>query len=446
MPLPLILAGAAVLAAGYGVKKGIDAHSDFGEAGDINKRAVARVDKAQESLSKSRHDAQEAISRLGGEKLDVYQNSIIPFVESFQKIKKIEAEGLKGIDSNLALPDASDAAKLAASASSMKDVVAGGLAALGTGGLAGLAAFGSVGLLGSASTGTAIASLSGVAATNATLAWLGGGSLAAGGFGAAGGVAVLGGIVAGPVLAIGGIVAASKAEAAKEDAYANRAHSQLVAEELGLAAELSEGIRVRVEEVYQVLSGLNKRFVPFLEGIQCLIEEEPVRQEKARKRKIRDLSENLVQLEGALGQYIDSKNGFWNRIRYFFMSNPYEHRFSAVCDSFYDDSVTVLAAESVFLKKMEGKITPASAKEYVDTLKVKLKNALEAVEVGEIRFDLMSEEDKKGVFFAFSIAKVMRDICEAPLITKEGVLTAESRQVVISGRKELDQISVEMKA
>lgn len=45
--------------------------------------------------------------------------------------------------------------------------------------------------LGHASTGTAISSLSGVAATSAKLAWLGGGSLAAGGFGVAGGTAVL---------------------------------------------------------------------------------------------------------------------------------------------------------------------------------------------------------------------------------------------------------------
>jgi hypothetical protein len=44
---------------------------------------------------------------------------------------------------------------------------------------------------GAASTGTAISSLGGIAATNATLAWFGGGSLAAGGFGMAGGSVVL---------------------------------------------------------------------------------------------------------------------------------------------------------------------------------------------------------------------------------------------------------------
>ena len=53
-----------------------------------------------------------------------------------------------------------------------------------------------------ASTGTAIATLSGAAATNATLAFFGGGSLAAGGLGMAGGTAVLGGLVAGPALCV----------------------------------------------------------------------------------------------------------------------------------------------------------------------------------------------------------------------------------------------------
>lgn len=50
---------------------------------------------------------------------------------------------------------------------------------------------------GTASTGTAISTLSGAAATNATLAWLGGGALAAGGGGTAAGSALL--AMAGPI-------------------------------------------------------------------------------------------------------------------------------------------------------------------------------------------------------------------------------------------------------
>lgn len=68
-------------------------------------------------------------------------------------------------------------------------------------------------VIGTASTGTAISALSGIAATNAALAWLGGGTLAAGGAGIAGGSLILG--LFGPIgwsiaglSTIGGIITA----------------------------------------------------------------------------------------------------------------------------------------------------------------------------------------------------------------------------------------------
>lgn len=73
-------------------------------------------------------------------------------------------------------------------------------------GLAVGATWSAVGVLATASTGTAISTLSGVAATNATLAWFGGGSLATGGLGMAGGTAVLGGLVAVPAIIIIGLI------------------------------------------------------------------------------------------------------------------------------------------------------------------------------------------------------------------------------------------------
>ncbi len=62
---------------------------------------------------------------------------------------------------------------------------------------------GAVTMCGTASTGTAISTLSGAAAKSATLAWLGGGSLAAGGFGMYLGNIVLIGISIVGVLLVG---------------------------------------------------------------------------------------------------------------------------------------------------------------------------------------------------------------------------------------------------
>ena len=86
----------------------------------------------------------------------------------------------------------------------------GGLGGAAVGTAGGFAAAGAttaaVMALGTASPGTAIASLSGAAATNATLAALGGGAIAAGGGGMALGTALLGGATLGVGLLVGGII------------------------------------------------------------------------------------------------------------------------------------------------------------------------------------------------------------------------------------------------
>lgn len=73
-------------------------------------------------------------------------------------------------------------------------------AGLGAGSALAMGSWALVSLVGTASTGTAIAGLTGVAATNATLAWFGGGALAAGGAGMAGGTLVLGGLFVVPLI------------------------------------------------------------------------------------------------------------------------------------------------------------------------------------------------------------------------------------------------------
>lgn len=85
------------------------------------------------------------------------------------------------------------------------DIASSSAKGLGAGVSTALGAWAIVGTFGTASTGTAISTLSGVAATNATLAYLGGGSLAVGGGGIAAGTAVLGGLVAIPVLVLTGV-------------------------------------------------------------------------------------------------------------------------------------------------------------------------------------------------------------------------------------------------
>lgn len=80
----------------------------------------------------------------------------------------------------------------------VKDVPEGQSVAIGAiaGAAGAIGVFTLVGTFGVASTGVAISSLAGAAATSATLAALGGGSLAAGGAGMLGGICILGGVTA----------------------------------------------------------------------------------------------------------------------------------------------------------------------------------------------------------------------------------------------------------
>ena len=83
------------------------------------------------------------------------------------------------------------------------------------GGAAGVAAaagaYAAVSSFATASTGAAIGGLSGIAARNATLAWLGGGTLASGGGGIAAGASTLLGISLAPLVIVPGVVMSVKA-------------------------------------------------------------------------------------------------------------------------------------------------------------------------------------------------------------------------------------------
>lgn len=138
----------------------------------------------------------------GLRRMNLYYTTLVPFCEAFLRLKNVDLGALEEI--TLPSPTTFSAAE---SAGPTRTAAVHGLAAavggavLGAG--AGSAAFAGVGAFAAASTGTPISSLAGAAATNATLAWLGGGSLATGGGGIAAGTAVLTGVTATPVVVVG---------------------------------------------------------------------------------------------------------------------------------------------------------------------------------------------------------------------------------------------------
>lgn len=127
-----------------------------------------------------------------------FDDDLAPFAQLFARIRNCDIQALD-VMNRVPAVGAINPQTRALSMHAVKGLatVASGLA---TGAGAGALTFAAVGAFATASTGTAIGTLSGAAATSATLAWLGGGSLAAGGLGVAGGTAVLTGVVALPAL------------------------------------------------------------------------------------------------------------------------------------------------------------------------------------------------------------------------------------------------------
>ncbi|GAB0051833.1 hypothetical protein YGH009_06380 [Helicobacter pylori] len=192
MPLPFILAGVALAAAGYGVKKGIDALDADCEADEFIKKAEGLKEEAAKKAESAESDCRHAFARFGEKKLHVLSHTVPNFLDHFHRLKRstiiIEGVNMQDIQGQV-----SDAQKITNQYREVDFFDASG-AVIGSAAAGVLAAYGAytgVGLLASTAGGVAIAELSGVAATNATLAWLGGGALSVGGFGMVGGMAVL---------------------------------------------------------------------------------------------------------------------------------------------------------------------------------------------------------------------------------------------------------------
>ena len=206
MPLPLFLGIVAAIAGVTGVGAGIHGGVKMMEANDIMKDAKAQHERNLarfESSNKTTTSTMDSVGKLELEILSSFKtfSDIIEKIQNRPKFKDLKIGDLK-------LPEY-DPAKLK-EVSVGAGVLLGGIGGAAVGTAGGFAAAGAttaaVMALGTASTGTAIASLSGVAATNATLAALGGGAIAAGGGGMALGTAVLGGATLGIGLLVGGII------------------------------------------------------------------------------------------------------------------------------------------------------------------------------------------------------------------------------------------------
>ncbi|MFG2298990.1 hypothetical protein [Streptomyces sp. NPDC048603] len=144
----------------------------------------------------------------------VYDTALVPFQEAFTRLKHVDLAELAPVDrSGPGVADVELRELQHVAAAAVASLAGGAVAGAGVGAVA----YAAVGAFATASTGTAISGLSGAAATSATLAWLGGGSLAAGGGGVAAGTMVMGALVAGPALLAAGVLLEWRGRAVKSE-------------------------------------------------------------------------------------------------------------------------------------------------------------------------------------------------------------------------------------
>ena len=275
MPLPLVFIGIAAVAGATGVGATVRAGEDQSHAKMINNNANQKIEFAANRLDYLRKQCGSSLQKLGEEKIFVLNNGIDDFLTYFSKIKNVDFTESEGImELNKLHIDQKEFDELAEMTKFSFSLVQGGVTGAAGGSLAAFGAYSAATTFATASTGTAIASLSGAAASNATLAFFGGGSLAAGGLGMAGGAAVLGGLVAGPALLVMGIIIGAKAGKTLQEAYANDAKANEIWEELKKAAEQCIAIRRRGYMFYTLLAKLDAYLYPLNQEMKRIIENE----------------------------------------------------------------------------------------------------------------------------------------------------------------------------
>lgn len=272
VPLFIGMAAAAGTAGvGMAAKGSLDQHT----ANQLNDNSGARIRWAANNLEKLRRQCSDSLNALGKEKVIILDGSVQRFLDAFQQLKNVDFTAPEGLDElNKLRIDKAAFAELKTMGNIASSLLEGGVTGAASGALAAFGAYSAASALATASTGTAISALSGVAASNATLAFFGGGSLAAGGLGMAGGAAVLGGLVAGPALLVMGVIIGAKGGKNLEEAKTQSAEASKYCEQMMAGADQCVAIRRRSYMFHALLARLDAKFLPSILEMDNIIKTE----------------------------------------------------------------------------------------------------------------------------------------------------------------------------
>lgn len=268
--IPVILIGIGAATGGSGVALGGKGALDLKDARERLKKAEKRYERGRARTESSLKETNAQLAGLGALQEQALVDVVMRMGDFLRRHEKQVRE------SERLLVDGVDARMTQVPGLRGLDIdavswIGGALgsAAAGAGTSAGVAA--AAGTWGVASTGTAITGLSGAAAESATLAFLGGGSLASGGGGMALGATALNFVTIGPALLVGGLAVKGQGAKALTDAKKYEAKIAVALADLDRTCALLDAVQARADEIRDLLGGLVSRAVETLD----LLESEP---------------------------------------------------------------------------------------------------------------------------------------------------------------------------
>lgn len=267
--IPLVLIGTGTLtgggglyAGGRGAHKMRKARKQIAEAVDAYEAERQRTEKAADATN-------EALRAYGAEQEAALRDVVVRMAEFIRRNQRHVNESLKllvdGVE--VEVNECGEAGGLGPSAVSF-------LVSLATAGTTGVGAAAgttaAVTAFGAASTGTSIGALSGAAAESATLAALGGGSLATGGGGMALGATALNFVTVGPALLVGGLLLNGQGEKALTRAKGFVADAKVKQAEVAAMRRAFKSVEQRIDELSGLLDALVSRAVPAIDVLEAI--------------------------------------------------------------------------------------------------------------------------------------------------------------------------------
>ncbi|MFY1832168.1 hypothetical protein ACN47A_40080 [Myxococcus fulvus] len=233
--------------------------------------AAGRIEAEYERLLEDQRELEELHQRTEAQRLRVnarLERLVETKIEGLQALRRVRevSESLFARDRHLGEAQVGEVQPVVADFERVEKTLTAGETALnaakgvGTGVSTAAGAWALASTFGAASTGTSLSALTGAALTKATLAWFGGGAIAAGGGGMVAGMTVLGGMVALPAVAL--LAVFSHASASKKIAALKEQGLRLIEaqEECRKLEVVLDVTHQRAEELTQAIHAGQRAF------------------------------------------------------------------------------------------------------------------------------------------------------------------------------------------